>query len=679
MLQLTYPGIYTKEEPSGVRSVAGAPTSVALFVGPTRTGIDLRRTRILNFGDFERNFGTLSQTSSLSYSVLHFFANGGGEAYVMRVPGKNAVPASMQLKRAGGSNPSLSVKALSSGAASGQLFIEIDPFGIGADPFGASPDQKKFSLTIIDPVTGRVEKFRNLTTSSSGGRFAPKVVNDAATGSKLVEVTVDGINSNAPQPTGTIYRLKALPSAAAFSSDVLVNLEVAVRNAAGADDPGSKVTLTKLVVFRKDDPTPGTVLELATKLQSVLNAAIQADDGARASMEGVGIIVEPFEGGKLLRLTATPPAGTLPTKRLNEAVVTIDDPATGTGFPATFINSTAPKPPANPSRYRLGSAFASGTQVLAYKAGADGDPNGQPDDNEFLDAISSLEQPDPFFNILCLPDVVRPTPDDPMALQHSNAGAIYAEAARICAEKHAFLLIDPPPNVTDVLSAEAWKSLKIPFSSTHSAAYFPNVLVDDPLEPGSIRSHPPSGAMAGVIARTDAQYGVWQAPAGTEAVLASVYGPEVELSYEEQGILNPIALNVIRRFPIFGTVSFGSRTVDGANAIASDWKYIPVRRTASYILRSLSEGLRWAVHKPNGESLWAQLRLAATSFMHGMFRQGAFKGVSARQAYFVMCDASTTTQDDIDQGVVNIVIGFAPLKPAEFVVITLRQIVQPAL
>jgi phage tail sheath protein FI len=164
--------------------------------------------------------------------------------------------------------------------------------------------------------------------------------------------------------------------------------------------------------------------------------------------------------------------------------------------------------------------------------------------------------------------------------------------------------------------------LTITFQSNHAAAYFPNIRVDDPLVPGSIRSHPPSGAVAGVFARTDGQFGVWQAPAGVEASLSGAYGPSVVMSDDEQGLLNPIAVNCIRQFPIFGTVSFGSRTVDGSNALASEWKYIPVRRTASYILRSLSEALRWAVHKPNGEQLWSQLRINTTAFMHGLFRQG---------------------------------------------------------
>jgi hypothetical protein len=397
-------------------------------------------------------------------------------------------------------------------------------------------------------------------------------------------------------------------------------------------------------------------------------------------MEGVAIEAAPLEGNTMFRLRTAPPDATALTKRLSDATVTLTDvaavPNVSAGFLATFAVNLAGS---NPSRYRLGTPYPAASQIFgAPVAGADGDPNGQPDDNVFKQAVMDLDTPDPFFNILCLPDVVRPKLDDPTALQHANAPTIYAEAARVCAHKFAFLLVDPPPNVANVGAAEAWKSLQFTFQSNHAAAYFPNIRVDDPLVPGSIRSAPPSGAIAGVFARTDGQFGVWQAPAGVEASLSGVYGPSVALSDAENGILNPIGLNCIRQFPVYGTLAWGSRTVDGSDALASDWKYIPVRRTASYILRSLSEALRWAVHKPNGEQLWSQLRMNVTAFMHGLFRQGAFKGVTARDAYFVLCDASTTTQDDINAGVVNIVIGFAPLKPAEFVVISLRQIVQPA-
>ena len=135
--------------------------------------------------------------------------------------------------------------------------------------------------------------------------------------------------------------------------------------------------------------------------------------------------------------------------------------------------------------------------------GTDGDAAGQPESDQFKQAVMDLDTPDPFFNILCLPDLVRPSATDPLALHHSNAMTVYSEAARVCKNKHAFLLIDPLPEVTSVGAAESWKTLKFTFQSNHSAAFFPNIRVDDPLVPGAIRSHPPSGAMAGVIARID--------------------------------------------------------------------------------------------------------------------------------------------------------------------------------
>ncbi len=682
MLQFTYPGVYTREVPSGVRTVSGAPTSVALFVGPTRAGIDARPIRLQNFGDFERSFGGLSQTSSLSYSVLHFFANGGGEAFVIRVPADQAVAADTTLlQNNAAATVSLTLTSLSSGLASNDLFAEIDAFGIAANPFAPGPaptplhDKKRFNLTITDRLTGRVERFGNLTTASANARFAPTVVNDIGTGSKLVKLTMAAIDTDGPQANGSVYTIGTAPvTGAVFASDISLRLSVTIRDAAGAVDTVNSITNLDVVVFASGSAPPVSPLELSNRLAIALNEAIRANDPARTTMEGAGIEVAPFEGGTLLRLRVTPPGPVKPTRRINDATVTITDPAAGTSFLATY---TLVQVLANPSRYQLGADYAS-SQVSAATAGDDGDPNGQPLTATFKTAITGLDGPDPFFNTLCLPDLVRPSATDPAALHHTSAPSIYGEAALICQKKFAFLLIDPPPNVTSVGAAEAWKSTGLPFQSSHAGAWFPNIRVDDPLEPGAIRNHPPSGAVAGVMARTDGQVGVWQAPAGTEAILTGVYGPSQTLSDADQGALNPLGLNCIRQFPIYGTVSFGSRTVDGSNAMASDYKYVPVRRTANYILRSLSEALRWAVHKPNGEQLWSQLRMNSTAFMHGLFRQGAFKGISSRDAYFVLCDASTTTPDDINQGIVNLVIGFAPLKPAEFVVISLRQIVQAA-
>jgi phage tail sheath protein FI len=174
--------------------------------------------------------------------------------------------------------------------------------------------------------------------------------------------------------------------------------------------------------------------------------------------------------------------------------------------------------------------------------------------------------------------------------------------------------------------------------------------------------------------RTDAARGVWKAPAGLEATVSGVSGLTVKLTDGENGQLNPIAVNCLRNFPNFGTVVWGSRTLDGADQLASEWKYVPVRRVALFIEESLYRGTQWVVFEPNDEPLWAQVRLNIGAFMHNLFRQGAFQGKTPNEAYFVKCDKETTTQNDINLGIVNIVVGFAPLKPAEFVIIKIQQI-----
>lgn len=177
-----------------------------------------------------------------------------------------------------------------------------------------------------------------------------------------------------------------------------------------------------------------------------------------------------------------------------------------------------------------------------------------------------------------------------------------------------------------------------------------------------------------MIARTDAERGVWKAPAGLDATLSGVTQLSLPLTDGEIGQLNPVAVNCLRLAPGAGHAVWGARTRNGSDRIASEWKYLPVRRTALFIEESLFRGIQWAVFEPNDEPLWAQLRLNIGAFLNNLFRQGAFQGKTAREAYFVKCDATTTTQTDINLGIVNILVGFAPLKPAEFVVLRLQQI-----
>jgi len=282
--------------------------------------------------------------------------------------------------------------------------------------------------------------------------------------------------------------------------------------------------------------------------------------------------------------------------------------------------------------------------------------------------IYALEGAD-LFNLLCLPPLTRQPPQD-------IGVSTYSSALAYCKRRRAMLLVDPRDSwneVSDVSDAATGVG-SLNLTDENAAIYFPRVKFADPLKENRLEEFVPCGAVAGVMARTDAQRGVWKAPAGLDATLTGVRELSRKLTDGENGQLNPLGVNCLRTFPDVGHVVWGARTLEGADRLGSEWKYIPVRRTALFIEESLYRGTQWVVFEPNDESLWAQIRLNVGSFLQRLFRQGAFQGTSPREAFFVKCDRETTTQDDIDRGIVNIVIGFAPLKPAEFVIIKIQQI-----
>ena len=297
------------------------------------------------------------------------------------------------------------------------------------------------------------------------------------------------------------------------------------------------------------------------------------------------------------------------------------------------------------------------------KAGdsVDGDAVGS---DELKAGINALEKAD-LFNLLCiLPDARGgDVPDD-----------VYQEALSLCVKRRAFLILDSKSAWKDVAAAKsgvAGMNMKGP-AARNAALYFPRIKQKDPKRSGQVDTFPACGVIAGVIAKTDATRGVWKAPAGNEAVLTGVDGLQVMLNDAESKVLNPLGINCLRSFPGPGPVVWGARTLRGADAAADEYKYIPVRRTALFIEESLSRGLKWVEFEPNDELLWSTIRRDVGAFMRNLFAQGAFQGSTARDAYLVKCGADTTTQNDIDRGVVNLTVGFAPLKPAEFVIVQLQ-------
>lgn len=270
------------------------------------------------------------------------------------------------------------------------------------------------------------------------------------------------------------------------------------------------------------------------------------------------------------------------------------------------------------------------------------------------------------FNLLCLPGAANFN-----EAAHASTVAVYQEAYTYCRNNFAFLLVDPPPDVTRA-NIQTYLTELAGAAGPNAALYYPRVEGQDPLNPLVPRRIGPSGMAAGLIARTDGTRGVWKAPAGTEARVSGATPVDV-MTDRQQGPLNTSGVNAIRTFPVYNSVIWGARTLDGADARASEWRYINVRRLALFIENSLQRGLQWVVFEPNDEPLWANVRLNVNGFMNQLHRQGAFQGASARDAYLVKCDRETTTQADINLGILNLYVGFAPVRPAEFVVIRIQQ------
>lgn len=271
------------------------------------------------------------------------------------------------------------------------------------------------------------------------------------------------------------------------------------------------------------------------------------------------------------------------------------------------------------------------------------------------------------FNSLC---ILPPT-------RHEDvAPTIYQAALRFCSDHNALLIVDPPRTWSATTLAAAVANVKNGLAglglsgaiAKNAALYFPRIRQADPLQNNAVDLFPPCGVMAGIMARTDVRRGVWKAPAGTEATLLGVQGLEYELTSKENNLLNPLGVNCLRPYPGRGLVAWGARTLAGTDQQNSEYKYIPVLRTAQFIRNSWRNGMAWAAFESNDEPLWANTRQSMSAFLSDIFRQGGFVGRTAAEAYFIKCDRETQTTP----GYLTAVVGFAPLKPAEFVILRLQ-------
>jgi Bacteriophage tail sheath protein len=645
----TFPGVYIEELPSGVRTITGVATSITAFVGYTARGLDNRATRTFSYADFERAFGGLAIDSELSYAVQQFFDNGGSQAIVVRVPKADGATAAvtMQDGTSGTLRQALRLSALSRGAWANNLVVDVDYVG--------AADNTTFNLTITDLATTATEVFSRVTMDSTRGNFVVTVVNDPDNGSQMVTAAVPNAQAGRPVQSGIVGGDIAL-------GDIKNDKDYSIRLSLDVP-PG--IANVQVPFIGAGEPIPTSILGVCRLLERKANLVLSQ------VVQGAGIRCVPSASGQGIRILANSSPTLLPGAQ--DSVITVSD-----GTPNTAIAMLKlATPGANVGHYKLGN----GRSVLGQTGaalGADGvqlprtaDLIGSPSGPTGIFALDKID----LFNILCIPDATRAQPGDPNKLDPNvDPNAVFSAALTYCKSRRAFLIVDAPPFVNTPDTAVDWKSSGLSVSDANGAAYFPRVRAPDPLRDFQLRTFAPCGVIAGLYARTDTARGVFKAPAGVDAHLNGVQKLAFDLTDAENGTINPLGLNCFRTFPVFGSVAWGARTLVGSDAQASDYKFVPVRRLALFIEESLYRGTQWAVFEPNDEPLWSQIRLNLTAFMQTLFRQGAFAGTTPTEAYLVKCDRETTTQADVNRGVVNILVGFAPLQPAEFVLIRIQQL-----
>jgi phage tail sheath protein FI len=655
----TYPGVYIEELQSDIRTIAGVSTSVAAFVGYFRRGPINTPVRIFSLADFEREFGGLDALSEAGYGIRQFFLNGGSQAWVVRVAAANPAAAAVVVKAGPAAGANTIFRAFAGQQVRGTSVANPGAWGnnIRLEIDDATSDPAEFFNLVVSEVTTsggqtvtlRTEEFRNLTLRPGAATNVVSVVNER---SKIVQLNRTGltalpapfVTTFRPAATGTVGApLPATPTIPATASTFNVN-------------PGTGALVCTLTY---GGPAPADYASLRPFVEAAIRAAgsspnpmSQALSGAVVQLVPTGIPATPFRFRVLAGRGGTFNPGTLLT-------FTND----GTDTTAAVLGLTASP---NVQQYTLGAGTA-GSQASPVP-GTDG---AVPDAPALIGVRSAktglyaLEDVD-LFNILCIPRAADLAP--------AAMATVYTEAEAYCLERRAVVLLDIPAATASPDAMLTWLSQNTALRSANAAVYFPRPRIPDPLNDFRLRSVGASGTLAGIFARTDSNRGVWKAPAGTEAGLRGVSELAYPLTDGENGALNPLGINCLRFFRTPGNVAWGARTLDGADELASQWKYLPVRRLALYLEESLFRGTQWVVFEPNDEPLWAQIRLNLGAFMQNLFLQGAFQGSTPREAYLVKCDAETTTQNDIDRGIVNIVVGFAPLKPAEFVIIQIQQL-----
>ncbi len=628
MATYLHPGVYVEEISSGAKPIEGVSTSVAALIGYTTEGPINEATLVHSWDEFKASFGEIhSDTDHLGLAAFNFFLNGGKDAYIARLAqgaAASSLPAAKMLGRVGGNAAAinvLSLSAKSAGTWGDSLRVQV-----------TANDGYRFKLEVSleeDGETSVVESFSNLSMDTSDAGYVLTVVNGS---SNTIQVDL----SSQLLATPTTYYKNATSVSGDLSALTWATVLAGMTLTLNVDNLGAKtITLGAAPGGTYDSA------EVAAEIQSQVRAL-----GDAYSTFGCA-----FASNKLTLTSGSDSASSSVLVRPGTLATLLKLGKAAGGTETHGTQDVVPK---------LMSA------AEALTGGDDGMAPGLSDYTDFFAKLKKVRD----VNIILLPGQSANEDGSPNAVIDAAIAHCEAMGSRM-------LLVDPPQGL-ELDQGKTVEDLGLP-TSTYSALYYPWVKMANPFYNRDTNPNvpttltvAPSPFAAGIWARTDGTRGVWKAPAGVEATVRGMAALEYTVEDGDQDQLNPLGVNCLRKLPSYGTVVWGTRTL--STKANPEWRYVPVRRTALYIESSIYNGIQWAVFEPNDHRLWSSLRANIGSFMDGLFRAGAFQGQKASDAYFVRCGlGDTMTQGDIDRGQVIAIVGFAPLKPAEFVIVRIQQ------
>ncbi|MDD4767588.1 MAG: phage tail sheath subtilisin-like domain-containing protein [Desulfotomaculaceae bacterium] len=647
------PGVYVEEIEIGGKPIEGVSTSTAGFLGLTERGPTVPRL-VTSWLDFQRVFGGYCGAGQyLPYALQGFYDNGGQRCYVGRIVKTNAQTAAIKLKRDGVN--ALTLEAVGEGAWGNRVAVKITPgtfggFRMALFYWSKAPEHLYDPETdlVSSPRPSLTEVFDNLSIREDDPDYYEKRVNGR---SNLIKLTRSAGDSGAGPETGQSGLAQAadtgsitLAAGASLTDQAYNGMWIQITGGTGAgqmrlitdyDGTSKAAAVEPDWVTTPDITTTYRVYTLAY-LAGGLESLVGQGTAAGAAADSITLAEEAADTddayqGLQIEIIGGAGAGQVRT-------VTGYD---GAGRVAAIDPAWAVEPDAA-SAYRIidpAPAF-----VLADYQRPDSNEPGQ---RRGLSGFSEVDE----ISIVYAPNALAVA---------GLAGALITHCENL---KDRLAIIDAAQGSADVASLNPRDS----YDTKYGAFYYPWLKVVDPAT-GLLRLCPPGGHMAGIYARSDTERGVHKAPAN-EMVRGAV-DLEFQITKGEQDILNPRGVNCIRAFPGRGIRVWGART------LSSDplWKYINVRRLFLFLEESIDQGTQWVVFEPNNEKLWARVKRTVSEFLTRVWRDGALMGTRPEEAFFVQVDRTTMTQDDLDNGRLVVLVGVAPVKPAEFVIFRIAQV-----